>query len=562
MVNEQVNHLIPQQFATLGHVLKLLAFTLAFSFFASQTFATTTLKVSVDRNPAMAGETFFLTVVADDSVNNNALDTKPLLNDFIVGQTSTSSNTQILNGSMTQQTTWRVALIARTPGQYTIPALSADGVSSQPISMKIVERTQASEENQEVKLETDISAKTTYIGQPIIYTIKLFIGTRLQRANLQAPNLVGGDVVQMNEDEDASEIIDGKRYRTITRRYSITPSKAGSFDLQGTIFRGDISQYGYGRSKPISLVGDNEKIIVKPIPNDFPGQWLASPIVTLEDEWPTSNEYKVGEPITRTITLSAANVSTEQMPDINIDTGIDLQAYPDKPEFKKGFSGNTLISQVVQKLAIIPSKAGSITIPEVRIPWFNVNTESIEWAIIASKTIQVADNAVLPTATPVQPTPIAIPQSTPIVPEPETIATPPNYLWLIVSTILFILLTIALFYIVKLRQQVIKQPLLPSKSLEIKSVSYVTLITALDNNDLTKVMKLLPLWLKNDFNKTLSDRSVIDANVTEHYQQLAQYKYSKRPQKGDTKALKQCVVAFMKNNKVTAKPSLDGLYKN
>ncbi|WP_435277015.1 BatD family protein [Psychrobium sp. nBUS_13] len=558
MVNEQVNHLIPPQIATLKHAMKLLVLTLAFSFFASQTFATTTLKVSVDRNPAMAGETFFLTAVADDSVNNNALDTKPLLKDFIVGQT----NTQILNGSMTQQTTWRVALIARTPGQYTIPALSADGVSSQPISMNIVERTQASEENQEVKLETDISTKTTYIGQPIIYTIKLFIGTRLQRANLQAPSLIGGDVVQMNEDEDASEIIDGKRYRTITRRYSITPSQAGTFDLQGTIFRGDISQYGYGRSKPISLVGDNEQIIVKPIPNDFPGQWLASPIVTLEDEWPSADVYKVGEPITRTLTLSAANVSTEQMPEINIDTGINLQAYPDKPLFKKGFSGNTLISQVVQKLAIIPSKAGSITIPEVRIPWFNVNTESVEWATIASKTIEVTDNAPLPSATPIQPTPVAVSKPLPIAPQQTTITTPPSYLWLIVSAILFILLTIALFYIVRLRQQVIKQPLRQSKSLEIKSVSYVTLITALDNNDLTKVMKLLPLWLKNDFNKTLSDRAVITANIAEYYQQLAQNTYSQQPQKCDTKALKQCVVAFMKNNKVTAKPSLDGLYKN
>lgn len=562
MVNEQVNHSIEHQLATLKHTVKWLIIIVAVSLFTNHTFATTTLKVSVDRNPAMAGETFFLTAVADDSVSNNALDTKPLLKDFIVGQTSTSSNTQIINGTMTQQTTWRVALIARTAGQYTIPALSADGISSQPITMNIVEKTQTGVESQEVKLETDISAKTAYIGQPIIYTIKLLIGTRLQRANLQAPSLPGADVVQMNEDIDASEIVDGKRYRTITRRYSITPTEAGTFDLQGTIFRGDISQYGYGRSKPISLLGDNEVIVIKAIPKDFPGQWLASPIVTLEDEWSANTAYKVGEPITRTLTLSAANVSTEQLPDISVNTGSDLQGYPDKPVYKNGFSGNTLISQVIQKLAIIPSKSGDIQLPEVRIPWFNVNTETVEWAVIAAKTINVADNASTPT--PVLSKPAVIPDSVsePIAEQPQAIAQPASYLWLITSAILFGLLTVAVIYIVKLRQQLSKQPLSPSKSLEIKSTSYVTLITALDNNDLTKVMKLLPLWLKNDFNKTLSEPTVIAAKITEHYQQLAQNAYSKQPQKGNTKVLKQCVVAFMKNNKVTPKPSLGGLYKN
>ena len=102
MVNEQVNHSIEHQLATLKHTVKWLIIIVAVSLFTNHTFATTTLKVSVDRNPAMAGETFFLTAVADDSVSNNALDTKPLLKDFIVGQTSTSSNTQIINGTMTQ----------------------------------------------------------------------------------------------------------------------------------------------------------------------------------------------------------------------------------------------------------------------------------------------------------------------------------------------------------------------------------------------------------------------------------------------------------------------------
>ncbi|MCG7531736.1 BatD family protein [Psychrobium sp. MM17-31] len=525
--------------------------------------AITTLRAEVDRNPAMAGETFILNVVADDSVNRNTLDTKALLKDFIVGQTSVSSNTQILNGSMSQQTTWRVALIARNPGDYTIPSLTVDGISSQPIAMKIIPQTQSAQENQEVKLDATISATTSYIGQPLIYTIKLYIGTRLQRANLQEPSLIGADVVQMGEDTDASEIVNGKRYRTITRRYSISPTQAGTFDLQGSIFRGDISQYGYGRSKPVTLLANNETITVKPIPTDFPGQWLASEIVTIEDDWEQQETYRVGEPITRTITLSAANIATEQLPDLTIDNGTDVQSYPDKPELKTGFSGNTLISQVIQKLALIPSKAGTVTLPEIKVPWFNVSTERVEWATIAAKTITVApaNQTQQQVETPIQqPQQVTPPQQQ--TPQVVSVAAQLNIIWPISVATLALLVILLGIYSLKLRTRLNSDTPAVTKSVETSTASYATLIAALEKNDVGNVMKLLPLWLNSDFNLRLSDPVVVDSTITEHYERLAGEQYSKQPQTGNCQALKQSVITFMKNYKVTTKPSLDGLYKN
>ena len=65
--------------------------------------ALSSLTANVDRNPAMAGETIVLTISADDNINANNLDTSALLQQFVVGQTQVSRNTQVINGKISRQ---------------------------------------------------------------------------------------------------------------------------------------------------------------------------------------------------------------------------------------------------------------------------------------------------------------------------------------------------------------------------------------------------------------------------------------------------------------------------
>lgn len=522
-------------------------------------FAITTLKASVDRNPAMVAETFNLTIVADDNVNKNALDTQALLKDFIVGQTSTSSNTQIINGSMTRQTTWRVSLISRKVGSYIIPALKIGNVSSQSIVMSIIEQSTSAKDNEEIKLETSINATTVYIGQPLIYEIKLLIGSRLQRAQLQPPKLVGAQVTQIGEDKDSSEIVNAKRYRTITRQYNISPSQAGSFELEGSIFRGDISQYGYGRSTPITLIGDNHKIDVKSIPANFPGDWLVSNMVVIEDKWADEKDYQVGEPITRTITLSAANVSTEQLPDLLIDAGHLLQSYPDKPKLQQGLNGTTLISQVVQKLALIPIKSGEITVPAIKIPWFDPKSEQVQWATIPEKTITVKPAATLPNASPSAPTNV---DTKALVPPLSTIVTgqEASLPWHVISALLLFLLVLSCGYIVWLRQQTQSMPSPVIKTSKFSSSIYDTLLYSLNKNELSDVLRLLPLWLKQDYQMSIDDALPRQFGVSKLYHELTRHKFSQQRQEQDCSDLKARVIDMTNNNKVHEDVPLNGLY--
>ena len=101
-------------------------FTLTLLLLGNKAYALSNVTATVDKNPAMINESILLTVIADDDIDRGALDTSALLNDFIVGQTSVSSQTSMVNFKTSRTTKWQVILIARKAGEFTIPSLTIE----------------------------------------------------------------------------------------------------------------------------------------------------------------------------------------------------------------------------------------------------------------------------------------------------------------------------------------------------------------------------------------------------------------------------------------------------
>jgi hypothetical protein len=59
----------------------------------------------------------------------------------------------------------------------------------------------------------------------LYYEIKIYFKGELQRGNLSKPDLDGAEIEQVGKDIENSEIVNGERYQTITRRYSVVPQK-------------------------------------------------------------------------------------------------------------------------------------------------------------------------------------------------------------------------------------------------------------------------------------------------------------------------------------------------
>lgn len=355
------------------------------------------LSATVDKNPVLADESITLSVVASGSASRDAFDATPLNADFIVGRTSISSQTQMINFDTTRTTIWTTTLIPRKPGRFVIPAFTIEGKSSDPINMMVLPvSARQSTEGRDVYVTTSVDTNETYLQQQIRYTAKLYLARDLQRGSLSTPTLTDGEIRQIGKDAEYNDIVDGKRYRVIERTFSVIPQKSGTFTIQGPVFEGEVVQdrqqsFGFfSRSKTINRVGPPQEISVKPIPDNYSGAWLPSEYVELHEEWqPESGDFTVGEPITRTLTLTAVGVDEAQLPAINSQYPSGVKVYPNQPNTTTIEKDETLIAQRTETIAIIPSQAGEFTIDEVKVPWFNIVSEQVEYAILPKRTITV-----------------------------------------------------------------------------------------------------------------------------------------------------------------------------
>lgn len=355
------------------------------------------VRAIVDKNPAMADESITLTVTADDSVERDAFDPSVLLSDFVVGRTNISSKTQMVNFKTSRSTVWTTTLIPRKPGQFRIPAFTIEGVSSQPIDLLIVPASNTRPGGRDLFVTTAVDHERVYLQQQLKYTVRLHLARDLQRGSLSAPTLENADIRQIGKDKEISEIIDGVRYRIIERVFAVTPQRSGSFTISGPLFEGEVveggSQQGFGffnRTKSVSRVGPSISVEVLPIPSQTNHHWLPSEYVQLNEEWqPANGDYRVGEPITRTLTLTAVGVVEEQLPDIGSQYPDSVKTYPDQANSATVDREDTLVAQRTESVAIIPGESGSLTIPEVRVPWFNIVTQQTEFATLPARTIEV-----------------------------------------------------------------------------------------------------------------------------------------------------------------------------
>ena len=392
-------------------------------FFASALQAAN-ITVHSSRNPVAVDDSFHLLYEADGDVDSDP-DFSPLSKDFEILSSSQSSSMRYVNGNYSQKKSWDLSVIAKQTGEFTIPSINFGKDISPAIQISIHENT-ASTPNQSnnnqgatqtsIFLESTLDKKETWVQAQLIYTIRL----------LRNINVIGGSLTETPETNDSDAIIhkisedsyettrDNIRYEVFERRYAIFPQKSGTLKINPMTFEGRVSA-GHSqnlfdrfrrtgemkriRSKPVTAT-------IKPAPASINLQdWLPANKVQLIEEWSDdTQEIKAGEPITRTITVIADGLTGLQLPDFSIEEIDNIKQYPDKPviENRKSTNAKGLTGMKQIKVAMIPASAGSYTLPEVKLSWWNTTNNKQETAIIPKKTITVTGSITTTEQTPSQ----------------------------------------------------------------------------------------------------------------------------------------------------------------
>lgn len=386
---------------------------------------------SVDKNPAMLGESVTLDVTVNARVNADTINFRQLESHFTVMVPSVSQSTSVVNGVSNQSTRWQVVLLPKKTGSFTIPAFTVNGASSTVLTLDVVEREQNNtQSSQELFLESEIEHNELYVQQLTYYQVTIYFSGELQRGSLTEPVLDGAVIQQVGQDVDSSTLVNGIRYRTITRRYAITPQRSGTFEISpptfsGEVFERDNARYSYfARTKTVVQQAQPQSITVKAAPVDFPGDWLVAGLVTLSEEWvPEQSELIQGEPVTRIITLSAVDVADNQLPELKQGFPAGVRLYQEQPQSKAAERNGRIIAQKIFTTAVIATDAGTVELPEISLPWWNSQTNQVQYTTLPGRTLKIKANTQADqTATPAEP---VIAAST----SPEQVIAPSAWHW-------------------------------------------------------------------------------------------------------------------------------------
>lgn len=354
------------------------------------------VSAEVDRTEMVFGETINLTISSDGTENP---DLEPLKKLFELVGIQQVQEMNYINGKSRSLSRWIISL---TPKQQVdaivIPPISLGKEQTKPISIKLVATPKSitSVDGKDIlKTQISLEVPTAYIQQQVILTLRIYANEQkvVKATNLIVPTLPDFSIKQL-KDTQYSKNINGVAYTVIERRYSLSAQKSGDIKIAPfTISALVINDQNQTQNQ---TVASNElSLKVKPKPTNYPtnAAWLPAKNVSLTEHW-NKNIDKVlqGDTLTRSVNISITGLTSQQISPLPNPTIVGIRSYPDQPKLADDWQQNTPNGNREEQQVLIPIQTGEITIPEMKIAWWNIDKDQLEFATLPAHKILVTAN--------------------------------------------------------------------------------------------------------------------------------------------------------------------------
>ena len=559
----------------LRFIASLVFFLLFLLILAPQSTLAADINVSVDRNPVSLDESFQITFTATESPDDDP-DFSPLEQDFSILNQSNSSSSSWINGKSSKTIQWTLNVMAKQAGNLVIPSVKFGHDVSQPTPIQVTEGTpkKAVNTDEDLFIEVEATPVNPTIQSQVFYTLRLYAKVDISQARLNEPELADAVIERLGEDSSYNTQVNGVNYTVTERKYAIFPQKSGQVTIKPLVLTAEVltsnrpSFNGFFNSQMTKTKRVESKAItldVKPVPTSFTGKhWLSAQQLVLKQQWSgDTQQMKVGEPLTRTLTLEAKGTTVGQLPELNTtNTNDQLKAYPDQPVLREQKKVDGLAAFREEKVALIPSNAGSYTLPAIEIPWFNTESQKMEIASIPETTLTAGavagtqQAAIAPEVSPITPQKI---ETSSVIKGPQQ-----TNIWLWVSVFLAAgwLITMIIF----LTKRTVTKPVIENNDSEISLKACTSnLKKACTHNDAGAAKDALLEWGRQKFNASNLGAIAMfcDARLRDEILHLNQVLYGKEVGEWQGKKLFQ---AFTENKAreqiaTTEDKSLEPLYR-
>jgi hypothetical protein len=363
------------------------------------------LSSTVDRTQIETNETLQLTVRYSGKAPSGEPDFSGIERDFSIASNSRQQQYSWVNGQSTSYTDWKILLIPKRQGKLTIPSLNFMGSRSQAVVINVrpADPSANATSGQPVFIETTVDKDMAFIQEQIILTHRLHYSVPLQDISISEFEIPDAIIQQISE-ERFNKRINGKNYSIIEIKFALFGQSVGKLKIPSQRFTAfETSNSGFGgffsRGNRVIRLTEEKTVDIAPIPAHLSAsRWMPSSQVRIEQSWSdNSNTLTAGEPITRTITISALGLSAAQIQPLPSLQNNQLKLYPDQPTLEDKQTNRGILGVRTESVAIVPNQASQITIPAIEIEWWDTVNNRMQTSRLPSKTFNVvAGNTVNP----------------------------------------------------------------------------------------------------------------------------------------------------------------------
>lgn len=423
------------------------------------------LVASVDRDSIGSRETLTLTLSAEGDAQGSP-DFSGLKNDFAILSNQKSASTQIINGHRESSIDWQLTLAPKRAGKLLIPSFNIGNAVSDAIEINVSEQNQvqATGSDEQVKTSISVDKDSVYVQEQILVNIKLITEVGLSQAKFEPLDVKNAMVVDLGQKQYQTSA-NGKPQIVVENSFAVFPQHSGELIIPSLTYEAVIEDGGslldrvYGRNRSrdntLQLRTDEKRIQVKGIPAQGDSKtWQPAVQLSISEKWSGNlDRLKIGEPITRTITITADARTAGLIVPLATTEIEGLTFYPEQAQVKDGKSSNGVQGSRIETLAIIPNGGGDFTLPAIDVEWWNTKTQTMERASLPAKKLHVIGEpakAQAPAAAQ-PPAPLAA-VSTDL---PTSSATNKLPVWLLLITgVLALVATVLAIYMVKLKKTI------------------------------------------------------------------------------------------------------------
>ena len=385
-------------------LIGLLAFTGAAPGFLGRAQAEVTAAARVDRTRITMNDALNLVVTIEGG--EGEVDVSPI-RDFQVQSRGTGTSVSIINGRVSRTMRHEFALYPQKAGALRIPPLPVhvDGrtVTTREISIQVGGAPAVEDSPAGVFLQVSVSKPDPFVGEQILFTLKVIRTVRVANAQLAALEFQGLTSRRLPNPREYTTVIDGRPAAVTELLFVLTPVEPGDLkidpvELHCDVVRADPNRrrtlrdeffddpfFSRGRLERKTYRSPALALKVRELP-PYEGRIPFSGLVG-DFEFSTGIEKRslaVGDSTTLTVTVKGrGNIMDFGAPEIVPPAGVKL--YQDAPEEEinldeKGYSGHRTF-----RFALAPFEPGEKSLPPLGLAFFNPERE--QYVVIESEPI-------------------------------------------------------------------------------------------------------------------------------------------------------------------------------